>query len=65
VLVLIGVISILFGVYCVYAPLLSGIGITMALGVFALVIGVVNVAFAFKLKGLAGRVKPAVAGGRV
>jgi uncharacterized membrane protein HdeD (DUF308 family) len=62
VLILIGAISILFGVYCVYAPLVSGVGITMALGLFALVIGVVNIVFAFKLKGLAGRVKSAVSG---
>ncbi|MCU0254471.1 MAG: DUF308 domain-containing protein [Acidobacteria bacterium] len=65
VLVLIGLISILLGVYCVYAPLVSGIGITMALGVFALVIGIVNIVFAFKLKGLAARVQGALSGRRV
>lgn len=65
VLVLIGLISILFGIYCVYAPLVSGIGITMALGVFAIVIGIVNVIFAFKLKGLASRVQGALSGRRV
>lgn len=65
VLVLIGLISILFGIYCVYAPLVSGIGITMALGIFAIVIGIVNIAFAFKLKGLAGRAQAALSGRRV
>lgn len=64
VLILIGAISILFGVYCVYAPLVSAIGITMALGLFALVIGVVNIVFAIKLKGLAARARSA-GGGRV
>jgi uncharacterized membrane protein HdeD (DUF308 family) len=64
VLILLGLVSILFGVYCVYAPLVSGLGITMALGVFALVIGIVNIVFAFKLKGLAGRVQSAVSGRR-
>jgi len=65
VLVLIGAISVLFGVYCVYAPLVSGIGITMALGLFALVIGIVNVVFAFKVKGFAGRARAAMSGSRV
>ena len=65
VLVLIGVISILFGVYCVYAPLVSGIGITMALGLFALLIGIVNIVFAFKVRGFAGRAKAAMSGRRV
>lgn len=64
VLILLGLVSILFGVYCVYAPLVSGIGITMALGVFALVIGIVNIVFAFRLKGLAGRVQGAISGRR-
>ncbi len=63
-LILLGLVSILFGVYCVYAPLVSGIGITMALGVFALVIGIVNIVFAFRLKGLAGRVQGAISGRR-
>ena len=65
VLVLIGAISVLFGVYCVYAPLVSGIGITMALGLFALVIGIVNVVIAFKVKGFAGRARAAMSGRRV
>ncbi len=63
-LVLLGAISILFGIYCVYAPLVSAVGITMALGLFALAIGVFNIIFAFKIKGFAGRVRSAVAGGR-
>lgn len=65
VLVLIGLISIVFGIYCVYAPLVSGIGITMVLGIFAIVIGIVNIVFAFKLKGLAARVQGALSGRRV
>jgi len=62
VMILLGLVSIAFGIYCVYAPLVSGIGITMALGVFAILIGIVNLILAFKAKGFAGKVKSAFAG---
>lgn len=64
VMILLGLISIAFGIYCVYAPLVSGIGVTMALGTFALVIGVVNLILAFKIKGLGGKVKAVLGGAR-
>jgi uncharacterized membrane protein HdeD (DUF308 family) len=53
VLVVLGVISILFGLYVVMSPLAAGLAITLVLGAYALVAGVFLIVLAFRVRGLA------------
>ncbi len=53
-MLLIGVISILFGAVIFINPLVSGLVFTVVIGVYAIMIGVFQTALAFRLRGMSG-----------
>ena len=57
VLYLNGVLSVLFGVLLLWAPGIGGLSVSLMIGAWALVLGVLRVVFAFRVRGLARSAK--------
>ena len=59
-LILAGVVSVLFGIWLAARPGAGALGMVWLIALFALVLGVIQIMLAFRVRSLAGKVKAAI-----